>query len=118
MQTTLGHLANAEPALARLAAQRMPAKAAYVAAKLVRAVADEVKHFHAQRESLIRELGKEQDGRIEVQPANLPDFVTRLNELARVEVELAASPVDLACVTDITPEDLLLLGDLVTGEPA
>ena len=114
--TTLGQLVSAEPALAELAKQRLPAKVAYQIARLSRKAGEETKHFHDSRDAAIKELGEEKDGQVVVKPSNIGAFVLRLNELASIEVELDAQPVAIEALGDISAADLLALGPLV-AEP-
>jgi hypothetical protein len=98
--TTLGALVNATPILDELAKIRRPAAARYHLGRLIKQVREEVAHFAEERESLIRELGEERDpteqelkagqqGKLTaVKPANIMEFIARLNEVAKIEVEL------------------------------
>lgn len=123
---TLGGLVNAEAALSRLCAERLPATTAYQVAKLMRLAAVETKHFHVQRQAVYKELGVERpatdeeratgvETMIEVAPEHLLDLHKRIQEHADVSVSLDAKPVDLATLGDISPADLMALGPLVTG---
>lgn len=132
--TTLGQCVEAEAALGRLAAQRMPCAAAYHVAKLTKAVGEELQHAQTQRQALVREHGSER-------PAATPEeharygatvlsidpsapgwsaFVAKAQELAAVPVSLPLEPFDLSRIADlqITPADLLQLGPLVTANGA
>ncbi len=117
--TTLGQLADAEPALARLAAAPLPIAAAYRVAKVSRAVAEELKYFHEQRNTLVRDHGTPVDGTDEIRVLQTSDkwgtFVDRVRELAAVPVTLTIAPLDLTTIPDLrmSPADLLLLGPLV-----
>lgn len=125
--TTLGALAAGDQALARLAALRLPVKAAYHIAKLTRLVAEEVAHFHAERMALIRELGvtraptPEEQARgqagavVQVAPEHVETFQARIQELAAIEVTIAWGPISLALLDgqSIAPADLMALGNLI-----
>lgn|SRR5262245_9342130 len=129
IDTTLGQLADAEAALTRLAAARMPFAAAYRVSKLAAAVGLELKHFHDERAKLVREYGSVRDATpseraagadasvIQVTPASAgwPTFLARVRELADVPVTLSVAPFDPSSVAglDITPADLLALGPLI-----
>lgn len=130
--TTLGHLAAAAPALARLAAQPLPVTPAYHIAKLVRCAAVEVDLFTDRRNALITELGRERDATpaevaaglvgpvMQVAPEHIATYQARIAELAAIATTLEAAPVDLAALGDrvqVSPADLLALGPLVS-EPA
>jgi len=60
--TTLGALVQAEPALAPICQLRVSAKSAYHLKKLAQLVAQETKHFHEERDALIKALGNPTDG--------------------------------------------------------
>jgi hypothetical protein len=134
--TTLAHLVNAEPALARVAQLKLPVKVAYHLAKLVHLVQSETRLFYAQRTTFIKKLGVERDPTedeakrnggqkiTEVTADNLPEFLRRLDELGQVSVTLPWGPLDLEAVADldIPASDLIELGplvglDSVTKEP-
>ena len=116
--TTFGVLANAEPALIRLAEVRLPFKVSYVVGKLIRAVAAEMSYYHTQREVLVRQYGEPQGDQIVVSPANMSAFVTDITGLGAVTVTLTVAPLDLSTLAtiDITPGDLLTLLPLSAEE--
>ncbi len=123
ISATLGQLADAEPALGRLASEKLPFQVSYRIAKLARAVAVETKHFHDARNALVREYGQAKSGgadEMHVTPdmPNWSDFVTKVVELAAVEATIPLWPIDLTTVEGLTISagDLLLLGPLVTLE--
>lgn len=126
IDTTLGQLAEAEPALARLAAEKLPFQTAYRVAKLAKAVGEETKHFYDQRNALVKEYGEPKPGgtpeEIQVLPSSpmWPEFVRKVQELVAVAVTVPLAPVDLASANglQIAATDLLLLGPLVVVEPA
>lgn len=131
IELTLGHCVDADPALSRLAAQKLPFAGAYRIAKLAKAVADELRHFQEQRNALVTEYGSERPAATPEERAQhgetvryidptAPDwwtFVARLQELAAVPVSLPLDPIDLTTVEglEITAADLLQLGALVTA---
>lgn len=127
IQTTLGALVNAEPALAYLAGIRMSATVAHHIRTILRIVRVETADFTTQRNALIQELGEERDATPEeaqatgqtrlhaVLPANYQAFSDRLQELASVPVDLPVRPLtleDLGSV-ELSARDLDLLGPFV-----
>lgn len=120
IHTSLGTLAQAEAALQRLAAQRLPVKAAYHLAKLCTLVRTELKVFEEQRLAIVKELGVAGPAALgqeswQVAPDRMPDFTARITELVAIPVTIAWGPFDLSPLAiDITAEDLLALGPLVT----
>lgn len=127
---TLGQCLDAEAALGRLAAQKMPFAAAYRVAKLTKALAEELQHVQAQRNALVKEYGTERPATPQERPQHgetvhsvdpsmpgWPAFVARAQELAAVPVVLPLEPFDLTTVPalEITPADLVQLGPLVSA---
>ncbi len=134
IQTTLGALAEAEPALKRLASIPLSAKTGYHLAKLIRLVDQETKHFWEKRNALITELGEARDatpaekaagerGRpleIRMSSKNYPDFEKRMKELAAVEVSLDWSPLGLSALEgkELSAADVLALTGLLVDDTA
>jgi hypothetical protein len=126
IETTLGQLADAEPALTRLGAEKLPFQAAYQIAKLAKAVAEETKHFYEQRNALVKEYGERKPGggpdEIQVGPTmtTWPTFVAKVSELVTVSATIPQAPLDLTGIEglSIAATDLLLLGPLVTLDKA
>jgi len=129
IDTTIGALAEAEAALQRLAAARMPIVAAYRLSRISKAVTEELRGFQEARERLVRAHGTERAPTaaeraagagptvIEVIPGS-PGWLAFLEEaraLAAEPVSLATRPFDLASVPtlEISPADLVALGSLV-----
>jgi hypothetical protein len=115
--TTLGVLVQAEPALAALAALKLPAKSAYHVKKLATLVAQETQHFQDARNGYIKELGVAQpDGSVSIAPDSpaLPTFVEKVTELIAVEVVIPWGPLTLAMLGDekVSAADLQALGPL------
>lgn len=124
IETTLGHLLTAEPALKTLCALPLPAKAAYHVKKLAQLVSTETQHFHAERDRLIREFGTasiEQPDEVTIAPTSehWPTFLARLNDWAMVSVSIAMAPLSMDQLGDhpVTANDLLALGPLL-AEPS
>ena len=122
--TTLGQLSVAHDALSRLSTHKCSIKTHYHIGKLLRIIADDVKHFYAARHALIIEFGEEQlatdaqraAGLGEtvhiVTPANVAQFTARFNELCAVEVQIDWKPLELSALGDlVTDVDLSSLID-------
>jgi hypothetical protein len=114
--TTLAQLMEAQPALERLAAERLPVKAAYRVAKVLRLARPEIEQFIEQRNTMIRELGAERrqangETTVEVTPANRDVFVAKVTELASLEVTLEIDPLEVGALDGaaLTATDLLAL---------
>lgn len=128
IQTTIGALVEAEPALAKLATLKLDAKTRYHVVKLARLVSQEVReHFTEPRNEAVKEYGAEREPTesekvtfgpqkvTEVRPEHKPQFFARVNELAAVPVTIPWGPLTTAMVdscTDVTAADLLALGPL------
>ena len=118
--TTLKDLMEAQPALERLAAERLPVKSAYRVAKLLRLARPEVDQFVAQRNELVRQFGRPRDnGDIEVTAENREAFFAKVNELAAIEVKFELEPLELAALdgVQVSAADLLALDRFIGGTP-
>lgn len=125
IETTLGELVTAEPALRRMAEQNsMNAKTVYHVAKLSRLVAAESRHFTQQRAALFLELGVERESRTpeertqhgstvrEIPAEKIAEFQRRLGELAMVSVTIDWNPLRSTDLPSAKAADLLDLGPL------
>jgi hypothetical protein len=117
IRTTLGALVEAESVLTELATIRLPARSAYHLKKLAAMVTSETAHFHAERNAIIAELGTPRtDGGFEIAPGSpvFRTFVTRVTEVAAIDVEVHWGPLTLAMLGDvpITAQQLASLGPL------
>ena len=123
MTTTMGQMADAEPALSRLLSEKLPLKTSYALTRLSRLAGEELKQWHEKRTALITEHGTEgaEAGTYVVTPgmAGFEAFVAAMTELAAVEVELAWSPVSMDAMGDvtITPADLSMLVGVFIVDP-
>lgn len=129
--TTLGQVALAEPALAQIAAIRLPVKTAYHVAKLLRLVQDETRLFQERRNEAIRRHGTERPATAEERAASGPTivevlpghegwsaFLTEMRELESVSVTLPWGPLtlDMLGQVEIEPSVLLNLGPLLADD--
>lgn len=124
----LGQLVQAEGALTRLGAERLPALAAYRVARLIRAADAELSLYRERRDALIRELGAERPptdaeqaaGAVgpvfAVKPEAIQTFVQQLQPLEALEITLPVAPVPIETLGTITVADAVALGPLVTGD--
>jgi len=129
IETTIGALADAEPALERVAAQKLDAKARYHVVKLARLVKAEVQtHFHEPRQEAFKEFGTEREPTeaerakqqgpqkvLEVIGDKLVPFRARVKDLCDVPSTIPWGPITAAMVegcAEITALDLLALGPL------
>jgi hypothetical protein len=113
---TLGQLMEAQPALERLAGERLPVKTAYRVARVLRLVRPEIGQFVEHRNDLVRELGVERrtaTGEMitEVTEGNRPAFFAKVAELASCEVRLEIEPIEIAALdgVNVTAADCVAL---------
>jgi hypothetical protein len=123
--TTLAHLMDAQPALERLANERLPVKAAYALSKLLRLARPEIQGFTDQRNNLIREFGAERktsdderaatghDSVFEVTAANRETYFAKVRELAAIEVRFEVEPIAVTGLDGVS----ISAGELLTLEP-
>lgn len=123
IQTTLGALVEAKPALDRLAAERLPIKTAYRLTRLLGRVRDELKPFEAQRLAIIRQYGTKRDGSqqqgldlYDIPPDRAAAFERDLRALVDETVTIDQAPVVLTGVETISASDLLALAPFVVVE--
>ena len=128
IQTTIGALVEAEPALNKLAGMKLPAKTRYHVVKLAQLVRAELKwHFYDPRHEAFQEFGDKRDPTaaertqfgpdpvLEVPPSKLAPFRARIRELTEVSVEIPWGPITaemLEPCDDCTGADMLALGPL------
>lgn len=112
----LGELAQAEPALGRLAKKELPLKVSFHVARLCRKVASEFRLFEEQRAALVRRLGEPMgtNGDMRVAPQHLAEFISQVDEVAAVVVTIDCPPLTRAELEGVpqlalSPEDLLLI---------
>jgi hypothetical protein len=99
---------------------RLPVKSCYAIAKLLKLVAEETKHYHAEREVAFAawsdprppKPGEVGDEMREIRPEHMAAFTARMTELFELEVTIPWRPLDLATlgVPDFTPVEVFHLG--------
>lgn len=122
IDTTLGELVKAEPALGRVLAVKFDkdggAKLRYHVAKLSRLVAAETKHYYDDRNKLVVEHGD--NNQIGPTSPKWPVFIAAIAELDAVPVSIDWGRLTDAMVepyADITAADLVGLGPLFDLDP-
>lgn len=131
IQSTLGHLMTAMPALERLAESRLPVQTAYTLAKLCRLVQIETEYFQTQRANLFKEYGVERPSTdaekatcgasvFEVQPDNIDVFRVKLNELLALPVSIDWTPISVTALgsLEMSAADFIALGAFVVDADA
>lgn len=125
---TLRALLEAQPALDRLAGEKLPVQIAYRVAKIVKLTKAEIADFHEQRIKLVKAHGVTRPATeaelsihgpevIEVPPEKAAAFRAEIDALADEPVTFDREPLTIsAAVPNITPADLIALGPLVIDE--
>ena len=125
IDTTLGALVDAEPALRRVSEQDgLSQKTRYHVAKLAKLVGQETQHFREQREGLFKAHGKERPAATEqerrmgalvfdVPPDKTSELVAQIKDLCAVPISLAWAPLRSVDLTHAKASDLVDLGPLV-----
>jgi hypothetical protein len=124
IRITLKDLLEAQPALQRLAAERLPVRLAYNVARMLKALQPDIDEFVKQRNELVKKYGATRPATeaekpthgpevTEVIAANFLEFKRELDELTTVEIVVDRAPLALDDVEKISAADLLALGPLV-----
>lgn len=114
-------LQAAVPALSALGSAKLPAKAAYSVAKVLRAAQSELSLFEEQRNKLIKELGTEDKaGNFSVAPGSeaMARFQAEIKPLLDTEIEIAVNPLPLSVLerAELSAHDLMALDAFITEE--
>lgn len=132
IETTLGAIVDAWPALGRIAGRNLPILVAYHVKTLCRLLEPEAEKFNECRLAAVKELGRKRksteaeraDGwedeiTVVEQGPNKVEFIKRINALRAQKVTVRAFPVPLALLgdADMTAADLLVLEPFVNGAP-
>lgn len=119
MKITLGTIALAQSTLSRLGGQSFRGRAAFVIAKLAKAINTEMEDFNAARDAiLIKYADKDENnepiidkGRVHLSDENLAICNKEIQELLATEVEINSSPLAAEWFDDIdiTPGEVEVL---------
>lgn len=112
MKLKVSEVLAAYEAFARLTREKLPAKGAYWVARLVKKLEPEYQAATERRTALIRELGEEKDGTIQVPQAKMKDFLEQLQPVLETEIEVDAPRMKLEHLGDT----VLLAGDVLAIE--
>jgi hypothetical protein len=115
----LSELVEAQPALQRLANEKMPVKVAYAIAKNLRAVKPEVEAFEETRLKLLEENWEldPNTNQFKIPPEDQEKWQQMAKELLDTEVDIKVYIVDLATMdgTRVTPNDMAALSWMFTN---
>lgn len=119
MKITLGTVALAQSTLSRLSGQPFRGRAAFVIAKLAKAINAEMEDFNAARDAiLIKYADKDENnepiidkGQVHLSDENLAICNKEIQELLATEVEINSSPLTAEWFddVDITPGEVEVL---------
>ena len=119
MKVTLGTIALAQSTLSRLSGQSFRGRAAFVIAKLAKAINMEMEDFNAARDAiLIKYADKDENnepiidnGQVHLSDENLTICNKEIQELLATEVEINSSPLAAEWFDDIdiTPGEVEVL---------
>lgn len=117
--TTLVQLIASEDALGRIMLVKFDkeggAKVRYHVAKLATLVAIETKHYHSERNELVKKYGEGNPPAVMVNSKNWEAFASELKAVGEVEVSIPWEPITDTMIepySDITPADMFGLGPL------
>ncbi len=88
-------LADAYPALTKLAGQDMPLTLLYRFTKLLDALEPDIRFFIQQREKIFCQLGTEENGQYIVFPENAEKFTEEIQKLEEIDSEIDFEKLNL-----------------------
>lgn len=114
----LGEIIGALPALQKLAAEKLTAKALYRVSKTLSRLDKEIGFFNTERCKIVEELGekvKDKEGAYEIPAANREEFNKRIKELSDIEIDPPIAIIKLTTSEDIclSYNDLRMLEGIV-----
>lgn len=112
MKLKLSQIVETQSALARLGAEKLPAKMAYTIGRNIQQLRPELENYEKTRTNLIKEkYGEKGEGdTYQVEPKSMEAFVKELNELLAVELDLDLWTLKFSEFDrDISPMDLVAL---------
>lgn len=112
-KVTVGELHAAYQTLASVAREndKMPSKAAYWIARMLKRLEPEFLPAEQTRVKLIRELGEEANGSWSVTNGNIPEFNEKWSAICKVESDLVPIKVKLETLdgVEMTPQQMMVL---------
>ncbi len=114
-----------QSAFKKLMGEQLPLKTAFKMKGIYARIQTEADRYEETRQAALGRFGnKKEDGtldvdansQVKISDANVELFVKELNELMSLDVEIGAVSIDeLGNNVSITPEELILLDDVVTA---
>lgn len=112
IKVTLITIQNAITSFQKLAESKLPIKAAFKVAKMIKLVSSEMDAYETQRVAAIKQLGTEkEDGSFQVEGDAVPLFHAEIIGLLELVVELQIDTLSLSELGDIplTAQDMIAL---------
>lgn len=104
---------KSKQAVIDLSNQKLPIRGSYLVLRALKALEPEFQLIESKRADLIRELGVEKEGMIEVPPEKMNEFNSRFNAMLETSIEVAMDAIPLSSLGDIKMSAL----DLMVLEP-
>ena len=94
---------------------KMPSKAAYWIARMLRRLEPEALPAEQSRIALVREFGEEKDGQVSVPHDRIPDFTAKWSEIFNVESDLVPIKVKIETLdgVEMTGQQMLAIEKFV-----
>ena len=117
----LGKVVGALPALQKLAAEKLTAKALYRVSKTLSRLDKEIEFFNTGHRKIVEELGEKVEGKegtYDIPAANREEFNKRMSELTDVEIDPPIAVIKISTSEDIrlSYNDLCMLEGIVELE--
>lgn len=111
LQLQVSNILQAKDALQKLSNEKLPVRGSFLMARALRALEPEYQIVEKKRADIIKELGVEKEGMIEVKPEKMGEFSTRFNAILETYIEVAMEAIPLSTLGDvkISPMDLMAL---------
>lgn len=120
MKIKLKQILEAVEPLKILLNKELPIKASYRLGRLKSAIESELNQFDTERQKLIKKYGREKDDGSyfvdESDKDNYDKFLTEINQLLDVDIEINYSPIDISIIDEcrISPSNMSFLSVFFT----
>ncbi len=105
-------LVEATEAIQKLLDLRLPSKTSFKIQRSLRPILSELETFENERKALIQRFAQpDDDGRLQIPPDKMDEFLKEMNDLLDVEIDLSVSKISIEELgdTEMSVRDLLLL---------
>ena len=117
MKVTLNDIFRSQRVIQKLSEHPMPIRTAYRISKILQPISHEYDTIEKLRIQLVSKYGEEKDGKKEVPPEKVNDFVLELQELLSSETEVEFEPLSLQDLPEnltMTPQELASIDFMLT----